>query len=60
MEFILQRLISKGDYGFPKELLPGLFDVGLGIQNGLLLADFAHRQLDLDQGFRHQALLDLV
>ena len=49
-----------GDFGFTEEVFPGLFDVRLGIRNGQLLADFAHRQLDLDHCFCHQALLDLV
>ena len=56
-----QILISICDLGFSEELLPGLFDVGLGLQNGLLLTDFAHCLLpglfDFGLGFQNGLLL---
>ena len=59
-EFFIQLLVSVGDSGFTEQFLQGILYVGFGVKDGLLFADIAHGQLDLHDGFTHQALLDLV
>ena len=61
-EFIIwiQPFVSVGDPGFTEQFLPGLLDVGFSFKDGLLLADLAHRLLDLHDGLGHESFLDLV
>ena len=55
----LQRLVWIGDIGKGEEFLPGLGDVGLGLQDRFLGAHFPHGQHQLQFGFSNQAVGDL-